>query len=216
MLDWIQVKRIINFLIIFADLAALAALIVIFINKSQTNAILDLKTVPSDAVVSINGQQFTNGVYYFKPGTYTAEISAADLNTTTQTVNLQSDHITKLYNYLSNKDTSSMQYTDRQILSQIDNPEAQNRAQYLKLQNFLPYEYEKFSDDYLTHTWFVIKQNPNKTCEYFCLIIEDYTGENQSLAISELAKLGFDTNRCEIEYHYDANNNPELTGYGSK
>lgn len=206
-------------IVAIANLIAIAFLIFIFIENSQKTATLDILVTPADSTITINGKSYNNGSYALKPGTYTAQISHADLDSQSIDIILTENHITKLQTYLSkNGDLSyySSHDLDRSILAEMPNPEIQNFLQYQKLQDSLPYNYDQFSSDYSKHTWFTITKDDSKECAYFCLIIKDYTGGNLDLAKQKLTDLGFDISKCEIDYQYDELNNPSITGYSSK
>lgn len=209
--------RKINIFVIVADFVTVVILLALFIIKLTKTATLDIQVAPNDAIITISGKQYINGTYKIQPGRYTATISHPDFDIKTVELNLEANRTAKLYSYLANNNNFSSYLTNdinRNILSNIPDESAQAAVQNYDLSKKLPYKYETYSSDYSSHTLFTINQDKSKNCDYFCLIIDDITGNNYDLALRELQKLGFDTERCDIKYNYDDAKNPLLTGYG--
>ena len=199
-------------------LIIIGALLFIKINQPATLAIY---VVPSSSTVKIGQETYQNGTYKVPPGNFIATISHDELETKEIAVELKSGQETKLETYLVGPNQNFDWYTknpdDLNMLASIKDAAVeaflQENNSYATLERKLPYTYEEYSKDYNKHTWFIIKKTPGENCDYFCLTIDDKTGGNYDLAISELTKLGFNVDKCKIIYEYSTVNNPVMTGF---
>ena len=89
---------------------ALVALGISQINPPRT--LLEINVAPSTATITINGQDYRNGIYEVEPGNYTATISADGFTGKSANITVEEGQTAKLATFLPNK-SEGMAYFER-------------------------------------------------------------------------------------------------------
>ncbi len=114
-----------NLLIIIGS-AILVVLIVIFgiiplIKSLNRPAYLDILLAPSDAVVSIDGAEYTSATYEFEPGSYIAVVKRQGFKDKTFELELARGETAKLYTYLIPEDNDWSFYEEEMNKTSLEN-----------------------------------------------------------------------------------------------
>lgn len=110
MINWIRNHKIVS-AVIMANVVAIIAIVVAFVIHNSKTATIDIRVVPSDATIKINGQTYQNYVSHnLIPGKYTAEISMDGMKSKTVELDLAKDDFYKLYTYLLDADGTFAYY----------------------------------------------------------------------------------------------------------
>lgn len=180
---------------------------------------ISLNTAPVSATITINGQEFSNGVYEIEPGEYKIEIKKDGFESKTDNIIIKPHKTNVYYGYIVNK-TDGMNYfernqTDLDVLSHINTDEVKsfqnNYQNKLKVRDILPIKgsynvTENIPNAHSLFVNYVIRENNgiNDYCErVFCIVVESgsETNENLKLAIKkELSKNGYDIANYEVRY----------------
>ena len=90
--------------IVIAAAFVIAAAISSLVGYLTKPALLDLYVLPKTAKVTIDGQEYNNGVYELPAGDYSAEIKAEGYEAKTVEFSIKAHETTKVANYLECKD----------------------------------------------------------------------------------------------------------------
>ena len=94
-------------------LLCILALIGLGVSKIKpAHTLLEITVAPHDATISINGQEYRNGIYEFEPGNYTVDISAEGFEPKNFNVVVPEEQTGKISTYLVNK-KEGMEYYER-------------------------------------------------------------------------------------------------------
>ena len=200
-----------NLILILINGALLLAIIIITIISSSRSAILTILTVPSDATITINNQEFLSGTYKFFPGEITAKITKDGFDTKEISLALEANANNRLFVYLTKDGELSYiqdNSTDFETLRQISNiSDDEYLNSFVKkyddeqaLKNFLPIYYE----DMENLQFFSIFYETEKCTEHsYCLLISDVIEGNRTFATNLLKKYGYSSPEYEIIYEYN-------------
>ena len=211
-------KIALRILISFAVVAVLALSIfgVVKLIESLKSASLLIYVAPSDATISIDGQEYTNGVYRFYPGTITAEIRRDGFEPKTQTLELQNGRVTELFTYLTEEGGNFNWYVshdeDLSILRQISSDDASllfledydqklAKAEQIKNAPDLPYTAQDSDGNIIS----VVYAERGNYCPYSsvkpCVIITKKIGDaSYNLGLDLLREHGYDPDYFNIIY----------------
>ncbi len=197
-------------------LVALVGLAIAQIRPAGTY--LDVNLAPAGkAVVTINGQEYGNGVFEFEPGEYTAEVSAAGFEPREAQISVAEGTTTKVATFLVNE-KEGMEYFERseadlRVLRTLDDPEAQEFiAAYdkkLAIEDELPINatYNVPIPGYSGNNLYeqkVVDGSGDKRCvRVFCLIVTG-DGLNEEVLNNAVNNLGYDLDDYEVIYDVDA------------
>ena len=180
---------------------------------------ISFNTAPASATITINGQEFSNGVYEIEPGEYKIEIKKDGFESKTDNIIIKPHKTNVYYGYVVNK-TDGMSYfeqnqTDLDVLSHIDTDEVKNfQNDYqnkLKVRDILPIKgtynmTEGVADARSLFVNYTIREG-NSSKDYcknvFCIIVESGSETNENLKLTikkELSKNGYDIANYEIKY----------------
>lgn len=207
--------RILVPLIIVAVLALLVFGIIKFIDGLKSASLL-IYIAPSTATVTIDGQEYGNGVYRFYPGTVTAEVHQSGFETKTETLELQNGRVTELFAYLVGEGGDFSWYTshdeDLSILRQISGDDASQsfleeydrkiaEARQIKDSPDLPFVAQDASGNVIS----VVYAEPGNYCPYTsikpCVIIARKIGvASYDLGLDLLREYGYDPDYFNIIY----------------
>ena len=110
MINFIRNHKIIS-AVIAANLIAIIVIMVAFVIHNSKTATIDIRAVPTEATVKLNGQVYENYTSQnLIPGKYTAEISMEGMETKTVELDLATDDFYKLYVYLLDADGTFSYY----------------------------------------------------------------------------------------------------------
>lgn len=211
-------KEVSRILIPLAILAAVALLIfsIIKIVEGLKSASLLIYVAPSNATVTIDGREYTNGVYRFYPGTITAEIRQDGFETKTETLELQKGRVTKLFTYLTGKNNDYSWYIshdeDLSILQQISNDNTSQsfletynqelaKAEQIKNAPDLPYTAQDADGNMIS----IVYTKSNNYCPEYsakpCIIITKKIGNaSYDLGLNLLREHGYNPDYFNIIY----------------
>lgn len=96
-------------------------------NNQPSKTYLTIGVAPSEATILINGQEYHNGSYEFKPGTYEALISADGFTPKTLSLEVKNHETTPFATYLFNEQEGLAYFeksaADLAILATLSDPE---------------------------------------------------------------------------------------------
>lgn len=105
--------------VIAVNLLAVIIIAIAFVIHNSKTATIDIRVVPTDAVVKLNGRAYDNYTSHnLTPGKYTAELSMDGMKTKTINIDLAADDFYKLHAYLLGEDDTFAYYETRP--SQVD------------------------------------------------------------------------------------------------
>ena len=192
-------------LVILGDIIIAIALLITFIVSGSKTATLDILVAPSSATISINGREYKNGTYKFKPGNYTATISKDNFKTKNIDLELTSGHTTKLYTYLLTSDGNLEYYEgnkeDLNILEQTSDETSSNFVKKMSIKKILPYKYAKYNDATHQLVRFVIDVDANDCPDTFCLQAVNYANSSKELMHEILKQEGYNLDDYKVFYY---------------
>ena len=195
-------------------IGVITIIIVIIILMPRRNAHLAINVAPADATIVINDQQYSNGVFdNMLPGHYNVIISKPGFETKTVEIDLKSDEVVYLNEYLVQPDWNFEYYeTDLESLLSLreyaDSHEDAKVKAFLEnydkksvIRDILPLEYkEELTGDYYK----IADMEKNYSCSRnYCIIIESSSDIYYELALSVLRNHGYNPDDYEIVYYYD-------------
>lgn len=210
-----ETLRVLTPLFIIVALALLIFGIVKLVEGLKSASLL-IYVAPSNAIVKIDGQEYTNGAYRFYPGNITAEISREGFETKTETIELHNGQVTKLFAYLTEKDNDFSWYVshdeDLSVLRQVSNDDASQsflkdydqklaKAEQIKTAPDLPYTAQDINGNIISITY----TESNSYCPRFsvkpCIIITKKIGNaSYDLGLNLLKDRGYDPDYFNIIY----------------
>lgn len=218
-------------LTIAIDIIALVIIISIYVAKASATATISFNVAPIDAIITINGSNDykNNGqAYSLASGTYEIQISHADLDSKTFTINLEANHNTEIVTFLSKdgdfsyytlKDNFGSFYRLADIASAKNNQTTDHDtsaedfiAVFQKNYDFMLKNLpivdkvpSKYGANYGTHYQYdtlVIKKADDlgECTKTLCLYITDTTGEKKEFALSIIRNFGLNPDDFQIIY----------------
>lgn len=212
MFNFIKQYKAVTAIICF-DLIAIIIVIVAVLIQASKSVTIDIKVVPSQATIELNGHHYENfSTIKVTPGNYHAEISMSGLQTKELDLSAKSGDYVRLWTYLVN-DKGEIEYNindsdEVMTLSEISNDEKVQEfiANYQKQTSILdrlPIVYDQYSPDYTDYVWYEIDLDSRGDCpKVLCLKIIDHTGNNEQSAYAYLKELGYDPEDYSFSYEY--------------
>lgn len=200
--------RLPNILIIILDICILIAIFAIPISTSFKTSVLKIFTIPSDAIIYINGSKYTSGTYSFYPGNITAKIEKDGFDTKETIMTLEANTYSRLFVYLTKDGELSYidasHYNDLYRMSNLLQDEQlttfiKNYEDEQNLKNFLPIFYDDADKNILLNISYETDLCKEKN---YCILINDPSGKNYNLAISLLKKYHYESPNYEIIYQH--------------
>lgn len=176
----------------------IAFVILVAILKNFETATIDILIAPSSSIISIAGQDYTNGAYKMRPGKYTATIKKDGFEEKQIEIELLDNHITKLYDYLLMPDDNFSWYSnsghqdDLKILQKIGDEKAKNFIKAISIDNILP-----ISD---RQSGIVIDKKLGDCTKNFCLKVTGNLKDNYDLVKNLIKQKGYNPEDYEITY----------------
>lgn len=211
------------------DIIAIIVIVALYATKATATATISFNVAPVDATITINGSNDykNNGqAYSIAPGTYEIQISHADLDTKTLTVNLEANHNTEIITFLSKdngfyyytlKDSMGSFYRLASIASADNNQTTDHdtsaetfivdyQKQYKLYSTELPIDYTEriISEERgrgVAYSLTIRQASDKKPCTlYLCIEAFMSLTDDKSLVESKLREKGFKVEEYEIIY----------------
>lgn len=215
MFSFIGRHKFISGLILANIIAVIVAIAIVIIHHAKT-ATIDINVTPLAAEITLNGRLYANQESHdVLPGNYHVKISMDGMQTKEYEIQLDRDGYARIWDYLLDASGSFDYYLthpdDEWILAQIapeDDKAAQDFItsydQKASLTDILPIEYAQYTNDYADYTKYNIDiDSETEDCNsILCLVIEDYTGGNEQIALAKIKELGYNPEDYKITYKY--------------
>ena len=216
MFSFIKRHKIISALAL-ANIAVVIVVIAVTIVHHAKTATIDIKVAPASAEITLNGKAYENlRQHDIFPGDYQVEIKMDNMESKSFDLHLDQNGFAQIHIYL--KDASGgggytyyLSHPEDEYLLAEDAPLNDQPAQeFIKnftkkigLRDQLPINYDAYTEDFSDYYEYSIYEEPTDNCEHIlCLIIEDNTGNSESLAKNKIQKLGYNLSDYRITYQY--------------
>ena len=186
------------------------ALAIFSIIKAKYSASLDILVAPLSAKITIDGNEYQNGLYKFEPGEVVATITKEGFYDREIALELKVGETAELYTYLlpleGNYDWYIEHEEDMMILNTIGDATASKKSLEYLIDNpiveVLPIIYANYDANW-DYTEYRVDGGSFDDCNLeFCLKITDTTGGNYEAALESVRAKGFDPDKYEIIYEY--------------
>lgn len=193
------------------------ALVVLGVSQIQPpRTLLEISVAPSTAVITINGQDYRNGIYEMEPGDYVVNIAASGFQPKTINVAVEDGQTAKIATYLKNQ-AEGMEYFERSaadinVLRGINEPEAvsfvQNYDRKLSIRDLLPIDASYDMSEVLDmpsneiYEQTISDGSADSRCKKaFCLLVSGYE-LNEEVLQETVADLGYNLDDYEVIYDF--------------
>ena len=191
---------------------------VIVHNLQPDKTLISVNVAPTQATITIDGQEYHNGTYEFAPGQYQANIAADGFESKTLDFNVESSKTTPISTYLVNKKEGMDYYensaADLQVLGSLSEPEAQEFMQRynkkLTIRDYLPIDATynagpmrgETKNDLQPQT--ITDGSTDSRCsKAFCLKVTGRNIDQQTIS-DTISNLGYNINDYEVIYDADS------------
>ena len=202
-------KRKETWIVISIVVVAILVVVLVLVLKPHNSANLSISVAPADAKITIDGNDYTNGLYReMAPGQYTATISKDGFEEKTVNLELKNDEVTRISEYLkqleqgldyyetdSNSLLALREYADTHEDAEVKKF-LEEHDRKLRIKEILSIEYE----EELTGDFYVVDylENSPGCVKSFCLTVNASSDAYVETAFSVLKIHGYDAKDYEI------------------
>lgn len=188
---------------IVMDVLILMVLLILLLVDGGKTAVVDVLLAPANAVVTINGESYSQGTYKTYPGKTVATISAEGFKEKNIELDLNADNTTIIHEYLmpdeNNLDYYANNNDDAELLSRIGGEDAQKMLNLISIKDVLPIIDFQYGGLNGTSKEIMIDQD-FKCAQYFCLMVTGDTGIDKKKVEELIKKKGYNPEDYSIRY----------------